>query len=48
LENEFLETVNARQGESLAQALEGKDAYKVLHPYPPVLEELFAKVRNVL
>ena len=41
LRNEFLENVNALQRSLLCSALEGKQAYKVFHPYPVSFEELF-------
>lgn len=40
-ENPFLETVHERHAELLLRALEGKEAYRVLHPYPVSLTELF-------
>lgn len=41
LKNEFLEEANSVHAEKLHQALMGKEAYKVLHPYPVSLKELF-------
>jgi hypothetical protein len=43
--NEFLETVQERQSALLQRALAGKEAYKVLHPYPVSFEALFNQLR---
>lgn len=45
LRNEFLEGVDERQGSLLMHALRGKDTYKVLHPYPVDLDELYRRMR---
>lgn len=39
--NDFVETLYDRQGELLRQVFQGKEAYRVLHPYPVEFEELF-------
>jgi hypothetical protein len=44
LENELLERIGALQHSLLCRALEGKDAYKVRHPYPVSLEALFNRM----
>jgi hypothetical protein len=41
LQNDFLEKVPDIQKYLLQQALKGKEAYKVLHPYPVSLEALY-------
>jgi hypothetical protein len=46
-ENQFLEEVNGLQRSLLARALEGKEAYKVLHPYPVSFESLFKHLEPI-
>ncbi len=45
LKNEFLEKIDALQHSLLCRALAGKEAYKVLHPYPVSLEAYFNQLR---
>ena len=45
LRNAFLESVDERQTILLCRALEGKEAYKISHPYPVPLEDLFYHLR---
>lgn len=47
LENPFLEKVNKHQRELLKTALAGKEAYKVLHPYPVSFERLFNEMKII-
>ena len=44
LRNEFLETIDEKQDTLISHALTGKESYKVLHPYPVSLDELFNKM----
>jgi hypothetical protein len=44
LRNEFLETIDEKQNTLISQALAGIESYKVLHPYPVSLDELFNKM----
>jgi hypothetical protein len=41
LRNPFLEDLNKLQADLLKKALSGKEAYKVLHPYPVSFDSLF-------
>lgn len=41
IKNEFLETIDMHQNNLLNQALAEKESYKVLHPYPVSLDNLF-------
>ena len=43
--NDFIERVPERQLSILRRALEGKETYRVLHPYPVGLPELFAQMK---
>jgi hypothetical protein len=43
--NEFLENINKLQHSLLNNVLEGKEAYRVLHPYPVSFEKLFKKMQ---
>lgn len=45
--NRFLEKLDTLQSELLTSALAGKEAYKVLHPYPVSFESLFEHMRPV-
>lgn len=45
LRNEFLEEVNELQLSLLCHALENKEAYKVLHPYPVSFEALYEQTQ---
>ncbi len=47
LRNEFLETYKELQGALLSRALEGKEAFRALHPYPVPFDELFTSLRSV-
>lgn len=47
LKNQFLENVNKHQSELLKTALTGKEAFKVLHPYPVSFEKLFEKMKII-
>jgi len=47
LENLFLENVNKLQSELLKTALAGKEAFKVLHPYPVSFERLFNEMKII-
>jgi hypothetical protein len=44
-QNDFLEEVYERQGALLRQALQNKEAYQVLHPYPVPFDALFEEIR---
>lgn len=44
-QNPFLETLYERQYSLLSRVFEGKEAYRVLHPYPVAFEELFKKMQ---
>lgn len=46
--NELVETLEARLAALLAEALAGKPAYTVAHPYPVDLAALFAAMRSLL
>ena len=48
LRNEFLEQAPILQSSLLYNALGGKEAYEVLHPYPVSFDELFERMRGVL
>jgi hypothetical protein len=41
LQNDFLENIPELQADLLRRALQGKESYRVLHPYPVSLESLF-------
>jgi len=41
LQNDFLENIRELQADLLHGALQGKESYRVLHPYPVSLESLF-------
>jgi hypothetical protein len=47
LSNAFLEGVDETQASLLCRALEGKEAYRVFHPYPVALEALFDQLKPV-
>jgi len=47
LKNQFLENVNEHHSELLKTALAGKEAFKVLHPYPVSFEKLFEKMKFI-
>jgi len=47
LKSQFLENVNKHQSELLKTALAGKEAFKVLHPYPVSFEKLFEKMKII-
>lgn len=44
LQNDFLENIQELQADLLHHALRGKEAYRVLHPYPVSLESLFQEM----
>lgn len=46
--NDFLENVRQNQFSLLCDALEAKDAYKVLHPYPVSFENLYREMSPFL
>jgi hypothetical protein len=48
LKNDFLENVRKDQFSLLCKALEGKEAYKVLHPYPVPFENLYLEMSPFL
>jgi hypothetical protein len=42
--NRFLDEISEKQGLLLRRALQGKEAYKVMHPYPVPLDQLFEQM----
>ena len=44
LRNEFLETIDERQKKLISHVFSGKESYKVTHPYPVSLDDLFNKM----
>jgi hypothetical protein len=46
--SELLETARAREFEYLSQALEGRPAYEIVHPYPVPLHALYEACAPVL
>ena len=45
--NELLENLNSTQAKLLSKAMEGKEVYKVSHPYPISFEKLFLEMKNI-
>ncbi len=44
LSNAFLDTIDEQQNVLISQALAGKECYKVIHPYPVSLDDLYNKM----
>jgi hypothetical protein len=45
--NPYLESAPELRSSLLVRALEGKEAYQVLHPYPVSFEELFSHLQSL-